>query len=376
MLDPESAAAIGADLAFSETAQVAVPDVAEINVQSVTDNIEYIPAPPVPVGVDAPIVELTSWGEPTLQSMGLASWWPSGWMQSGLENIHCGLDLPWWGTIALATVCIRCLLFPLVIKAQKNGAKMANHMPQMQILQMKITEARNSGNQMEAARISHELANFYKEKDISIGKTVMVPLAQAPIFMSMFFGLRGMANLPVESMKTGGMYWFTDLTVADPYFALPIITSLSLLASIELGVDGTKLGPQSANVKLFLRALPIIMLPFTYSFPTAVLCYWVTTNTFSLVQVGFLKIPRVREYFKIPVTITHKPGTLPPKKGVVQGFKDSWANQKIVKEIEERAHFDEMRFKRAGQGPVVKTYKHNPTLRSKKIIDVKPKLKK
>ena len=32
--------------------------------------------------------------------------------------------------------------------------------------------------------------------------------------MSMFFALRGMAELPVESMKNGGLSWFTDLTIA------------------------------------------------------------------------------------------------------------------------------------------------------------------
>lgn len=45
-----------------------------------------------------------------------------------------------------------------------------------------------------------------------------------------------MANLPVESMKTGGTLWFTDLTVADPYYALPVITVAMLYATIEVSV--------------------------------------------------------------------------------------------------------------------------------------------
>lgn len=43
-----------------------------------------------------------------------------------------------------------------------------------------------------------------------------------------------MANLPVDSLKTGGLYWFTDLTLADPYYILPMITSLTLLATLEV----------------------------------------------------------------------------------------------------------------------------------------------
>ena len=44
-----------------------------------------------------------------------------------------------------------------------------------------------------------------------------------------------MANLPVESMKTGGLMWFPDLTIADPYFMLPILCSASMLLTIEVG---------------------------------------------------------------------------------------------------------------------------------------------
>lgn len=59
-------------------------------------------------------------------------------------------------------------------------------------------------------------------------------LLQAPIFISFFFGLRKMANLPVESMREGGLWWFTDLTIADPYCLLPLITSVTLWITMEV----------------------------------------------------------------------------------------------------------------------------------------------
>ncbi len=48
-----------------------------------------------------------------------------------------------------------------------------------------------------------------------------------------------MATLPVESMQTGGMLWFTDLTFHDPYYVLPVAVSLTMLATIEVGVITT-----------------------------------------------------------------------------------------------------------------------------------------
>lgn len=45
-----------------------------------------------------------------------------------------------------------------------------------------------------------------------------------------------MANLPMESMKTGGIAWFTDLTVPDPYYALPLVTCATMYIMIEVRV--------------------------------------------------------------------------------------------------------------------------------------------
>lgn len=46
--------------------------------------------------------------------------------------------------------------------------------------------------------------------------------------------LRRCANLPVESFTVGGLSWFSDLTIADPYFALPLLASITLYGSMKL----------------------------------------------------------------------------------------------------------------------------------------------
>lgn len=166
---------------------------------------------------------------------------------------------------------------------------MNNNLPQLQVLQMKMTEARQSGNQIESARYAQEMVQFMKEKELNPLKNMLVPLAQAPLFISFFVGLRRMANAPVESMREGGLWWFTDLTVADPYFLLPLITSATLYLTIEIGTDSARLTAQNMHLmKYFLRALPVIIFPFTMNFPGAILCYWACSNFISLGQVGFL----------------------------------------------------------------------------------------
>lgn len=55
-----------------------------------------------------------------------------------------------------------------------------------------------------------------------------------PLFLSFFFGLRGMTDLPVESLRNGGLWWFHDLTVCDPYYILPVATCVTMMVTIEV----------------------------------------------------------------------------------------------------------------------------------------------
>lgn len=65
-------------------------------------------------------------------------------------------------------------------------------------------------------------------KGMKIGKAMMPMAVQACTFLPFFWSLRSMANLPVESMKHGGIFWFTDLTNPDQFYILPITTSATL----------------------------------------------------------------------------------------------------------------------------------------------------
>lgn len=206
----------------------------------------------------------------------------------------------------------------------RNGAKMNNNLPQLQVLQLKMTEARQSGNAIDSARYAQEMVAFMKDRDLNPLKNMLVPLAQAPLFISFFMGLRQMANAPVESMATGGLFWFTDLTVPDQFYLLPIITSITMYLTIELGTDSARLSAQNLQtMKYVLRALPFCILPFTVNFPGAILAYWTFSNFISLGQVGILKIPAVRDYFKIERLVVHKAEDMPvKKKGFREGLSD------------------------------------------------------
>lgn len=74
-----------------------------------------------------------------------------------MEMLHVDLGLEWWSTIVVTTIVLRLLTFPLMVKAQKNAAKMANNLPQMQAIQQKMTQARMAGNNLEGLMFDIDL---------------------------------------------------------------------------------------------------------------------------------------------------------------------------------------------------------------------------
>ena len=74
----------------------------------------------------------------------------------------------------------------------------------------------------------------------------------------MFFAIRGMAEAPVESLKTQGFGWVMDLTLADPYYALPLVTSLTLHLMLRMNADGINLDIAPSVIKTFIQLLPVI----------------------------------------------------------------------------------------------------------------------
>jgi YidC/Oxa1 family membrane protein insertase len=113
-------------------------------------------------------------------------------------------------------------------------------------------------------------------------------------------------------MVDGGTLWFQDLTVADPTYALPIISAASFLLMIELnaadGMEG-QTDTMRSRFKNIMRGVAVLIVPFTVDLPAGVFMYWTASNMVSLVQSSVLKIPSVKKTFGIPVL--QKPGTAP-----------------------------------------------------------------
>ncbi len=74
----------------------------------------------------------------------------------------------------------------------------------------------------------------------------------------------------LPSMVNGGALWFTDLTSADPYYGLPILTGAFMLAMVQLNAAEGMQGQSPTmikNFKLGMSALAVAIIPFSYLLP-------------------------------------------------------------------------------------------------------------
>lgn len=141
---------------------------------SIDTSLGYIPEPPAIV--DESVI-LNALGEPTLQSLGLGSWWPWGCFQTILEAIHVNTGLEWFESIAIFAVALRICLLPITISSQRNAGKMRKVAPGMKHLQAKMNDARATNDYLGYAKAANELQQYMKMHNMSF-LSMLKPLAQ------------------------------------------------------------------------------------------------------------------------------------------------------------------------------------------------------
>ena len=250
--------------------------------------------------------------EPSFSSLGLAHWWPSGFLQSAMEQLHINCDLPWSTTIIVTTVVLRTLIFPVIISSRKRMINMNHNLPEFQKLQYASHVAKT---QQDVKLAMKRIGEFQREKGISPSAQLLPMMCSGAVFSAMFFALRGMANCPVESMASGGISWFVDLTTYDPYYLLPILTASTMALNLKLGMDASDQSTMPPAVTKFMQyGIPMMTLVAGVSFPSALNLYWLTSNMISLIQASLLRIPTVQKAVGLKDLIAWSDEDLPMKK--------------------------------------------------------------
>lgn len=220
---------------------------------------------------------------------------------NGIQSMHnlTGLEYGW--SVVATTIALRMVLFPIMVYSQKTTSRMAHVQPELAVLKTNF-ERLGSPTRQERLTFATNMKALFKKYEVKPFMGLVGPLIQIPLFLGMFFGLKKMPGLFPEELRNGGMYWFTDLTVADPYYILPLTSCFTFVALIEMGKEQMlrqQPGQQGVLFLNFFRFMSVASLPICINFESALLCYWTTNNVITMGQTALLKAPTVKKAFGI-----------------------------------------------------------------------------
>ncbi|KAF8379691.1 hypothetical protein HHK36_029135 [Tetracentron sinense] len=276
------------------------------------------------------------------------SYYPVAALQYLIDGIHSLSGLNWWASIALTTILIRVATVPLLINSLKSTSKLTLMRPRLEEIRQQmqdrvlmsdsflyyselkvplVWDPSNDGFQSVARAFIYCLSQAMDPEAMAEGQkqmkatfkeygvTPFTPLKglfiQGPVFVSFFLAINNMVE-KVPSFKSGGAFWFTDLTTTDTLYIFPVLTAATFLITVECNMqEGLEGNPVAGTMKTFSRILGVLTIPFTMSFPQALFCYWITSNLFSLVYGLVLKRPGVKKFVGIPEIPVAPPTTAP-----------------------------------------------------------------
>jgi YidC/Oxa1 family membrane protein insertase len=180
------------------------------------------------------------------------------------------LGAPWWLSIVILTVIVRSLLFPLTIRQVKSMRAMQDLKPEMDKIRAKYKD--NRQKQQE------ELMKLYQERRVNPFGSCFPLLVQLPIFIAIFYVIRGFEETH-PSFTEGGILWFRDLSAHDPFYILPVLSAVTMLAASE--ITSKSMDPQQ---RWLMRLLPVVFTVFLLQFPAGLFMYWITSNLVTLAQ--------------------------------------------------------------------------------------------
>lgn len=255
--------------------------------------------------------------------------------------IHAA-GVPWWATIPLVAVGVNMAVrLPTQMYMQRMQRTRAALRPLVNAWssrhgQMAATQTSMLARSAHVARASERSRRrLYRAWGVPLWKT-LIPLATMVPFAIMSGALRhlsGVGGVPeaavpsgdvlggktltdsmqaagetlsatsvADSLSTGGLLWFENLMMADPYAGLPVICSLLLAANIysrmtvaqwrkallehRPGEPWTqRLARGVVRISLFIPMFPL----FCTHLPAAVLLYWTANFSMQLFNVNFVQ---------------------------------------------------------------------------------------
>ncbi|MBF0351517.1 MAG: membrane protein insertase YidC [SAR324 cluster bacterium] len=182
--------------------------------------------------------------------------------------------------IIILTVIVRLVLFPLTFKGMKSMKKMQQLQPKMKRLQEKYKNNKE--------KLNLEMLEMYRKHKVNPLGGCLPLVLQIPIF----FGLYSALSSAIELRHAPFIFWLNDLSARDGLAITPLLMGITMFFQQKM-TPTTMMDPTQAKM---MQMLPIIFTFFTFSFPSGLVIYWITSNILSIGQqylINNIKTPEM-----------------------------------------------------------------------------------
>ncbi|KAM9795574.1 cytochrome c oxidase assembly protein COX18, mitochondrial [Neosynchiropus ocellatus] len=226
-----------------------------------------------------------------------------------LLHLHELSGLPWWLSIAAATVTARTLVtlplaaYQLVILArvkrlQQEVRQLADR------LRYEVTlRARDVGWTERQCRVQFQknlrrlVSRLYVRDNCHPFKASLLVWVQLPLWVSLSLALRNLSlDRPAlrSDLAVGGALWFPDLTTPDSTWIIPVCLGLTNLLIIEiLALQRNEASRVQRLVTNAARGFSVLMVPVAATVPASMALYWWISSLVGLCQNLLLRSPSV-----------------------------------------------------------------------------------
>jgi YidC/Oxa1 family membrane protein insertase len=231
--------------------------------------------------------------------------------ESIMVFIHAHLVGGSWGlAIVGLTVLIRAILVPVTYKQLKSMQEMQRLAPEISALKEKYKD--------DKQRQQQEIMKFYQTNKINPLASCLPFALQLPVFISLFYMLRtdlkknicGPAlrahfhvlensQIPSKGLEKVTCHQLPGAEHSAKFLFLPDITAkatgVALVVLIALYIASqivsTLMATASAdpNQRRMMLLLPLVIVAFLFKYPAGLLVYWITTNSWTIVQQYFIR---------------------------------------------------------------------------------------
>ncbi len=173
-----------------------------------------------------------------------------------------------WGVaIIILTVTLKAVFYPLSAASYRSMARMRVMAPRLQ----KLKDQYGSDRQ----RMNQAMMELYKTEKINPLGGCLPVVVQIPVFIALYWVLLA----SVELRHAPFILWIDDLSVADPYFVLPVLMGATMIFQTYLNPEP----PDPVQAKI-MKIMPIAFSVMFFFFPAGLVLYWLINNILSIAQ--------------------------------------------------------------------------------------------